>query len=186
MLFRSVKANINSKGQVISCDIISTGVGYTDITTFEIRSYSVLVLQDSNSNGLWGVYSYNPLTRGWSRLLTQTYDSRKYWNTVDWYADGYDQFIAADYTVDTVYDLSTIQTAVGDVVKIRTSSSGEWMLLYRYSVVDSINWASVYNVVGVQNGTIQLSSTLYKSADYDGSLFDSIRSEEHTSELQSH
>ncbi len=172
----SIKALINSKGQITGIRIISPGYGYDTNTVFVIRNYSVLVHTDTSATNTWSIYSYDPLGKVWSRVRSQSYDTRKYWSYVDWYADGYSQYTAINYAVDTFSDLNGISISLGQVVKIRTSSSGTWFLLEKYAEVESIDWTQIYKVVGQENGTIQLSSSLYsfQNTDYgfDGALYD--------------
>ena len=176
-----VKSIINSAGQITGATIINGGEGYTDYTTFSVRDYSVLVHSDSQTSGSWSIYSYDPTTITWSRVHSQTYDTRKYWDYIDWYENGCNQFSAVTYAVDTYSDLGSIESKVGDLVKIRTSNIGTWVLLEKYSDIQSIDWTQSYKVVGSQNGTIQISSILYECVNtgvgydnllYDGGMFD--------------
>jgi hypothetical protein len=103
---------------------------------------------------------------------------RNFWNYVDWYATGYNQFSAVDFSVDNYYGLNTISTNIGQVVKIRNANAGGWALLEKYSNSTSSDWTQSYQVVGLQNGTIQFKSTLYQSIGttqgYDGSIYDNV------------
>jgi len=169
-----VGTTINAAGRIISCEVVNSGEGYNDNTTLIVRNYSVLLLTDSQSNNVWSIYSYQPETLSWSKVISQSYDVRKYWNTVDWYASGYNQFNQITHVVDTYADLNSVSALVGETVKIRTTSSGNWVLLEKFANTDSINWTQSYKVIGSQNGTIQLSSTLYKYTSTDVG-FDGIR-----------
>jgi len=171
-----IRAIINTKGQIIGVKIISAGVGYTDNTVLTVRNYSVLVHSDSQAVGNWSIYSYEPSTLLWSRVRSQSYDTRKYWSYIDWYATGYSQYTAPDFSVATLSELTTITPSIGNVIKVRSDSDGNWTLLVKYSNVVSIDYTQTYQVVGRQNGTIKFNSILYKYLDtsygYDGSLFD--------------
>ena len=171
-----VRATINSLGQIIGATIISAGKGYSSSTICQVRDYSVLVSSDSSADGNWSIYSYDPTYAVWSRILTQTYDVRDYWSYADWFSTGYNQFTAADYSVSTFVDLNNITPAIGEIVKVRTVNSGGWLLLEKYADSISIDWTQSYNVIGIQNGTIQFNSSLYEFNDtavgYDSSTFD--------------
>ena len=182
-----LKAVINAKGWITGVTVVNGGKGYTSLTTTLVRDYCVLVRSDSEANNAWAVHSYDPSSQIWSRVQSQSYDSRKYWKYVDWYASGYTQFTAIDYSVNTFVDLNTIQPSIGDVVKIRTTNSGNWVMLEKYAESNSIDWTQQYKVVGNQNGTIQLLPTLYEFKDttygfdgqlFDGGQFDNLASEE--------
>ena len=184
----TVRATINTKGQITGATIVSSGEGYSDInTTIKVRDYCALVQSDSQANGNWSIYSYDPVQKSWSRILTQSYDVREYWNYADWYGSYTDstgrvvftasQFTVATFSVATFLELNGIQTAIGDTVKVRTTNAGGWELLYKYSNSTSIDWTQSYATVGIQNGTIQLSSSLYNLSNtdlgFDNTIFDS-------------
>ena len=171
-----VQSVINSLGQVVGATVISGGEGYNSNTTCSIRNYSVLVHSDTQANGTWSIYSYDPIFKVWSRTLTQRFDVRNYWSYTDWFSSGYNQFTLVDFAVDTFADLNNLKTTIGDTVKIRSANSGGWLLLEKYSDSSSIDWTQSYQVVGVENGTIQFSSSLYQFANtlvgYDSGIYD--------------
>ena len=173
-----LKAKLNTKGQVIGATIIAKGSGYSsEMTSLTIRSYSVLVHSDSAAQNAWSIYSYEPTSLIWSRVRSQSYDTRKYWNYADWYATGFSQFTIVNYSVDTFASLSAVDATIGELVKIRADNSGNWLLLERYSDIKSVDWTRLYRVVGSHNGTIQISPSLYAfigtTYGYDGALYDS-------------
>ncbi len=174
-----LKTKINALGQITGVDIISAGEGYNDTTTiFSIRSYSVLVNIDSGSQNYWSIFTYDLITSVWSRTMTQSYDVRPYWNYIDWYSSGYNQFTAIDYYINSFSDLSKVNSVIGDLIKVKTNSAGNWTLLEKYSNSTSTDWTQSYKTVGIQNGTIQFNSDLYMLSDtvygFDGSLYDDL------------
>ena len=173
-----VRAVLGSFGQLTGVTVLNGGEGYTSSTTASIRDFSVLVESDSQAEGFWSIYSYNPSTYTWSRIRTQSYDVRNFWEKIDWYLTGYNQFSDIDFAVDNYYGLNTISIAIFQVVKIRNANSGGWVLLEKYKNSTSTDWTQSYKVVGLQNGTIQLKSILYQSANtvigYDGSIYDNV------------
>jgi hypothetical protein len=172
-----IRAVLNTSGQIVGAEIISGGEGYDDNTILSVRNYSALVNSDSQLGGAWSIYSYETSTSLWSRVNSQSYNTTKFWSYADWYDTGYNQFTVSDYAVDNFSGLDLINPVIGKTVKIRKSSSGTWLLLEKYSDVKSIDWTQTYKVVGQENGTIQLSSSLYQFEKtvygYDSSLFDS-------------
>jgi len=168
-----VKTILNAYGQVTGVTVISGGEGYDSSTTMTIRGFVALVHSDSESFNTWSLCSYS--NKIWSRIQTQAFDTRKYWSYADWFASGYSQFTAADYAINTFADLYSISPSVGEIVKILTSNTG-WLLLEKYADIVSVDWTKSYKVVGQQNGTIQLNSTLYNTVGttygYDGNLYD--------------
>jgi hypothetical protein len=177
-----LQSSINVAGQVVGVTIIEGGRGYVDNTSLNVREFSVLVHADGPANGNWSIYSYvtNPisLVKEWVRARTQSYDVRKYWFYADWYETGFTQFTVIDYSIETFAELNLVDADIGQTVKIRVAGDAGWQLLVCYSKSTSIDWTSRYRVVGVQNGTIQLSSKLYDFQNsiigYDGSIYDSI------------
>ena len=171
-----LKATINVKGQVTGVVISNGGAGYTNSTILNVRSYSVLVHSDSQAANIWSIYAYDTTTDVWSRVRSQTYDTRKYWSYIDWYATGYNSFVSPDHAVNTFADLNGLNDSIGNIIKIRTNSVGNWVLLRKYSDTPSIDWTQQYQVVGVQNGTVQFNNGLYNFDNsvygYDGSLYD--------------
>ena len=172
----SIKTVINAKGQITGVNILNEGKGYTDATTLSIRPYSALVHSDTQALGTWSIYAYDLSSLTWSRVQSQSYDTRKYWSYVDWYETGYGQYSLIDYSVDTFVGLSSITPKIGQLVKVRTTNAGTWVLLLKYAESTSIDWTQTYKVVGIQQGTIQFLSGLYSFAGtsygFDGSLYD--------------
>jgi hypothetical protein len=171
-----IKTVINAKGQVVGASIISAGKGYDDTTTVSIRAYSALVHSDTQALNSWSIYSYDLSTLTWSRVQSQNFDTRKYWKYIDWYTAGYGQYSLIDFAVDTFAELTTVDTKIGQVVKVRSTSGGTWLLLKKYANSIAIDWTQSYEVIGIQNGTINFLPELYKFSGtpygYDGSLYD--------------
>ena len=111
-----VRAKINTIGQIIGSDVLHSGEGYDDNTVITARDYSVLVYSDSLSQGSWSIYSYDVTNSVWSRVKSQTYDVRKYWKYADWYATGYNQFTAIDFSIDTLVGLNSLDASIGSLV----------------------------------------------------------------------
>lgn len=170
-------ATIDNFGSISSVKIVNGGSGYTSNTVVSVRKFAVLVLSDSTSNGKWSIYSYITESNQWYKSLTYTYDTTKYWNYVDWYATGYNQFTTANYLINTYADLLYLTAAIGDIVKVQTTTSGRWVLLKKYDTLISDDWTQSYKVIGSENGTIQFSSLLYDFNNtvvgFDGMLYDS-------------
>ena len=173
----TAKAIINSAGSIVDVTILSAGKGYNpNTTTCSVRSYSVLVQSDTQALGNWSIYAYDPTNILWSRTLTQSFDVRNYWSYADWYSPGYNQFSSADFSIQTFFELSALTVSMGQLVKVLKVNSGGWILIEKYSTSTSTDWTQSYTVVGIQNGTIQLSNSLFETqftaVGYDASTFD--------------
>ena len=171
-----VRAIINAVGQITGVKVLLPGEGYDSNTTASVRDYSVLIQSDSQAQGSWALYSYEPTEKVWSRIQSQTYNTQKYWSYADWFATGYNQFTAADHGIDTLAELNSITVEIGQLVKVRNPSSGNWLLVEKYADNDLFDYTRSYNVVGIGNGTIQFNSSIYESIStdegYDGSTYD--------------
>lgn len=173
-----IRAVINQRGQIVGSEIISGGEGYTDnSTTITVRNYSVLVRSDEDSYGSWSIYAYEPTTQKWSRIRSQSYDVRRYWSYIDWYAVGVNEFTAVDFSVNSFVELNTLEANINQLVKVRVTNLGTWLLLRKYADSSSVDWTQSYEVVGREKGTLQFSSNLYSFSNtqfgFDGSLYDS-------------
>jgi hypothetical protein len=165
-------------GKVTSAKVISSGSGYNTDTAILVRHFTVLVKSDSTNFGKWALYSWNSAQAQWNRSAVQEYDVRKFWNYVDWYANGYNSFTPVDRTIDGIYQLEEEQDRIGDVVKINNIGPGGWILLERLSNTQTTDYTINYKTIGRQNGTIQFSDTLYdyskNTIGFDNRSFDSF------------
>ena len=179
-----IGVTINTKGEIASATVLKQGTGYTQTTTAEIRNYSVLVSSDSTLGGKWAVYEYNG--NDWNKTLTQSINVQLYWEYADWYATGYNQFTAIDFSVLQSYELLGLDCAIGDVVKIQTVGSGGWLLLEKTADNVTDDYTQNFKTIGKQNGTIQLKNNLYdfsntlgyESTGYDTLFYDAIPTKE--------
>ena len=171
-----LRATLDIRGRITGATIISSGYGYDDNTIITVRNYSVLVHSDAVANA-WSIYAYEPTTQVWSRVQSQSYDVRKYWNYTDWYATGYNEFTSVNYSINSLIELNSITPTINQLVKVRTTSLGTWMILEKYADSTSVDWTQSYRVVARQNGTLQFASNLYDFSDsqygFDASLYDS-------------
>jgi len=109
------------------------------------------------------------------------YNTQDYWTYVNWWAPGYDDSVRANVVVSIYADLSTLTVADKTIAKVQKNGKGlnEW---YIYSSATD-SWIRI----GLQNGTIQFSSSLYDYASagygwagnfYGTSSYDNYPSEE--------
>ena len=171
---------INNLGQITSVDIINGGTNYDDSTIIVVRPLSVLVESDSSVNGLWSIYHY--VNENWQRVRVQSFNTENYWEYIDWYATGYNQFTRIDYIVDYSYELSALDTNIGNIVKIASIGSGGWLLLRKVSDTGARDYTIDWETIGRENGTIRILPKLYDRGDslvgfdqfpYDGRFYDS-------------
>jgi len=172
----SLKAIIDNQGRITGVEVIHSGKGYTSSTALSVRSYSVLVTNDSDALNRWSIYAYDTIKKLWSRIKSQSYDVSTFWSYIDWYSSGYNQFTKIDFSVDFTYQIPLITSSIGDIVEVKQVGSGGWLLLEKYSNVNSQDYTQSYKVVGRKNGTIKFSDNLWKLQNslltFDGGLFD--------------
>ena len=137
--------------------------------------YLYLVVSDSRENGLWAIYQVTAAKTFATLLLTrvQNYDTRKYWNHINWYLPDYDSSKQIVTTVAVYSDLSKLslhQAPVGSSVRVTANSQNKWEIYLRATT-------NKWERVGLQDGTIEISSLLwdYKAGGFgfDSQVFDS-------------
>ena len=145
-------------------------LAYIDTTGMAI-GYLILVQNDTTQDGLWSIYML--LAGGnWKLHGLQGYKTSLYWNYADWYAAGYSATDKATFVAATLVDALKLSYAPGDMIKITNTGNGEWQLVL-------INPDYSFETIGIQNGTIQLSSLLSNLAannlGFSNQGFDSAR-----------
>ena len=181
-----IRAVLDAAGRVIDVDITNSGTGYDDTTLLSVRPYTVLVDSDSTSFDKWSLYAWDYNSRTWNKTRSQSYDVNSFWNYIDWYVTGYDQFTKVDFVVDNTYQLATLEAHVGSTVKVKNIGTGGWVLLSKYANNVTVDYTQNYTVVGRQNGTIKFDRSLYTfkntALGYDGPLYDSDKFDNSASE----
>ena len=171
-----VKTIIDSQGIVVNTVIENAGEGYDSQTTLSVRDFGVLVKSDASALESWSIYAWNRGAKQWQRVRSQSYDVRKYWDYIDWYATGYNQFNKIDYLVENTYELVTTDIPVGSISKVKNVGTGGWLLLEKFNNASTIDYTENFNVIGRQNGTIKFSDNIYKyqasTLGFDGPLYD--------------
>ena len=166
---------INNLGQITAVTITNAGKGYDKSTSITVRPFTVLVNADESIQDKWALYSWNGTA--WYRRKLQSYNVDLYWNYVDWYAEGFNQFTNINDTISQSYELPSLNNKIGNVVKIETVGTGGWLLLRKVDVQDTEDYTINYDTIGRQNGTIQFKDTLYdyskNTTGFDNRSFDS-------------
>jgi hypothetical protein len=130
--------------------------------------YLVLVEVDSSSFGYWTIYEWQGSS--WLLVRIQSYDSARYVKSIDWYKTGYGPNTQITHMVKIYADIQTLHVNPGDIVKVLDNGSGHFEI---YAIDSQL----VAQLVGMQNGTIQLSTSLYdnnSTVGFDNTGFDSV------------
>lgn len=133
--------------------------------------YRYLIASDETQNGLWTIYT---VQNDKSLLLTrvQNYDTKQYWDYVDWVLPGYNNSIRPVAEVVTFNDLQTLTNInEGDSAKVTANSFGKFEI-YQYLGGE---WTRVV----AENSTVEISSLVWNYSSgrfgFDLEVFDSQR-----------
>jgi hypothetical protein len=133
--------------------------------------YRVLVEQDLSESTLWTIRTLSN-SKQWVKTRVQSYKTENFWSTVDWYAAGYSADTVVTHKVQSMDKLGQLSTQPGSVVLVASNNAGQFEL----HAADSDNKLVL---VGLQNGTIQLSRSLYdptvENVGFDAEVFDATR-----------
>ena len=171
---------VDGAGKITSVTVISQGTYYDSNTVLTVRNFAVLVKADETLSGKWALYERE--NRTWNRIRSQSYNVRIFWNYIDWFATGYNDTTDIDYLINNSYELTSLDNAIGSVVKIANVGTGGWLLIEKTSSVDTEDYTQNYKTIGRENGTINFTNTLYDSLaastgfdtiSFDTKIFDS-------------
>ena len=133
--------------------------------------FKVLVLADADFFNYWTIYEYVSSAIGWRMIRIQSYDTRRWWHYVDWYATGYDKYTSINHVVTRYADTVRVLLKPGQIVKVMNDYQGNYAL---YLVENT----GALTKVARQNGTIQLNNSLYdynlSFTGFDNAAFDQV------------
>lgn len=107
-------------------------------------------------------YSVNP----WTGPILPMFDTNNYWSYIDWWAPGYNNNTKSSLQVNKYSDLLTLPATIGLIVTVALNGNGK-SETYIYET-DVITGNDTWNRIGLQDGTIEISSTLW---DYEAARF---------------
>ena len=122
---------------------------YVDTTNL-LPGYMVLVTSDSTNSSKWAIYTLNA-TGQFTLTRVQSYLTPLYWSYTDWYVSTYDPTIAPDVIVANNLIFGTLVLRPNTYIKILNNGANNFIV---YFIDGNLN----KNVVGIQNGTIQIST----------------------------
>ena len=142
-----------------------TDLSYINTETY-VTGDKVLVELDSRAGNRWTVNTFNA-DRTFSITKVQGFDTRLYWEYVDWYATGYDSTVSPQYTVANERTMRTTEYDEGTIIKVKASYDGKFRI-----------YKKVYNgfeTIGSEDGTLALKTSLYDTSGsnigYDGDTY---------------
>jgi hypothetical protein len=162
-------STVNWNLQVANLEILS----FQNINAVPL-GYKYLVTSDSSNNGLWTIYevqlSQGPVL-GIKELVlvrVQNYDTKRYWNYINWYLPGYNPSTKVVAEVPNFSTLETLNLPVGSSVLVTANAQGKFEIYLR----TDIEWQRV----ALQDGTIAISAQIYDYAlgrfGFDVEVFD--------------
>jgi hypothetical protein len=141
------------------------------------QTTTATVLVDSSSNNGWAVYQYDGTV--WNKIQTQSFNTNLYWTYVDWESPLYNKYKEINFIVNDVYEISELVVSFGQYVKIRNRGDGNYIILTPTSNGGIGTFGNSYDVLYIQNGTIQFKDSLWdlpygwdKNAAFNQLLFD--------------
>lgn len=182
-----ISFTLNSVGSINSATVVAGGKNYGSSTTITIRDFAILVLADETVSNKWSMYSRDNTANSWNLIRVQGYNTALYWDFIDWYATGYNEYTSIKYVIDYTYQLDSLNDVVGDVVKINSVGDGTWLLLRKVNDIQGADYTVNYETIGRQNGTIKLKQTIYNLTEglsnfdlvnFDTNFYDSLPSTE--------
>ena len=161
-----IKTIIDAQGRVIDYTIEDAGNRFETAPTLKIRPHSYLVQANEDYNGRWTLHEFNYLQNDWTRVRTQSFNTELYWNYTDWISPNFNNSKNIAYTISGVYELATLENIVpGDYVKIRNGGDGRYIILERLESTAIGDFTLGYNIVYSENGTIQISNSIWDIAN---------------------
>ena len=123
---------------------------------------TVTVLADSYYNNGWAVYGVNTSTYTWQRIQTQSFNTPAYWSYTDWASNDYNPYKDITAQIADPYVLSELKFVPGQYVRVNNLGNGNYAVLEQVNTsTQTGNFGNNFNVVYLQNGTIQFLDTLW-------------------------
>lgn len=135
-------------------------LNYQDLSLVPV-GYRYLVHSDETQKGFWTIYEVTN-DKTFELVRVQSYDTSRYWQYRDWYAEGYDSFDKPEKIVETYSELIPIVAEPGTIYRIANNSNNKWEL-YEY---DGTTW----NRIALQDGTLEILTLIYDLEEQEKQL----------------
>jgi len=149
---------IDTFGRITKVNVLRAGKKYTE-ARIQVRPFSILVNSDSTVNGFWSIWSINDRNKEFYRSATQTHDTTKFWDKVDWWAAGFNEKSRIKYNLPGLYAEPEVDLNVGELLRLEDYGSGGWAVIERTNTNPTL--LGKYRLVGRELGTIQISEKFY-------------------------
>ena len=155
----AAEVTLDNQGRITAVRVVSRGKKYSTLLA-KVRFFSVLVVNDSTINNFWSIYSWDNVRKSFFRSQSQAFDTTQYWTYADWWKTGYGITSRITREFNTVFEEILQPVLVGDLIRAKEYGTGGWAV-FEKSADTGDTFLDRYTLVGRQNGTIQLSSSLY-------------------------
>ena len=172
---------LDNQGRITKVNITNRGRKYT-FANVKIRPFSVLVKSDSTAAGRWSIYAWDQQRKIFYRSKSQGFDTTRYWQYIDWWAEGYSESSRIVKEINSYYELETINSVVDDLIRVKEYANGGWAVFKKLDSSDVTDTGDDYLLVGRENGTIEIKNTIYDISasalgfdnvgSYDSDLYD--------------
>lgn len=167
------EVTLDNQGRISTVTVTARGKKYSTLIA-KVRNFSVLVRNDSTINNFWSIYAWDNNRKVFFRSQSQAFDTTKYWSYIDWWKSGYTENIRITKEILSVYQEPEYTILVGDLIRIKEYGAGGWAVFEKVSETGS-TFLDRFTLVGRENGTLQLDSSLYDTTIY-GIGFDNTQS----------
>jgi len=164
---------LDNQGRVASVTVTARGKKYSTLIA-KVRNFSVLVKNDNTVNNFWSIYAWDDARKIFFRSQTQSFDTTKYWNYIDWWKESFGITSRIVKEIPSLIEGVDYGLEIGDLLRIKEFANGGWAVFEKYSDID-LTFLDQYRLVGRQNGTIELDKSLYDTTIF-GIGFDNTRS----------
>lgn len=150
---------LDNQGRISTVTVVYRGKKYST-ATISVRHFSVLVNADSTLGNFWSIYGWDDQRKVFFRTQSQSYDTTRYWLYEDWWKEGYAETSRIVKEILNLSEEPTIKIKIGDLIRIKEYANGGWAV-FENIATGNINFLENYVMVGRENGTIKLASSLY-------------------------
>ena len=149
-----VSVTLDRNGRIMSASVIRPGRNYTN-ATLHVRAFSVLVESDEEANNFWSIYSWDSGRKQFFRDRTQKFNTRRLWDFVDWWKDGYSPQDKIVKEIPAAVDVEKFDLAIGDLIRIKEYGSGGWAVFEKFNS-EGTQFLDRYTLIGREQGTLQI------------------------------
>ena len=173
----TASCHIDGQGRIITVVVTNRGKKYSTVNA-TVRYFSVLIKNDSTINNYWSISSWDDVRQVFFRSQSQAFDTTRYWSYIDWWKTGYNEISRITRELTDIYKETQYTINLGDLIRVKEYTDGGWAVFEKISDTGE-TFLDRFVMVGRQNGTIQLNTSLYNTAIF-GIGFDNAQSFDNT------